>query len=62
MNFDAELAHLTAAEKIEGAMRLVDEVTEDLVPNDAFIGINAKEAQIALRRVHWHIGERIKEE
>jgi hypothetical protein len=61
-DFNNELSNLLAAEKVEEAMRLVDEVTEYLLPNNAFVGINAREAQVALRRIHWYIGERIKEE
>lgn len=57
-----EMARLLAADKVEEAMRLIDEVTEGLMPNDAFVGVNAREAQRALRSIHWHIGEKIKEE
>lgn len=62
MDFDKELAHVTAAARIEEAMGLIDEVTFELLRTDAFVGVNAREAKRCLWRVHWYLGEKLKEE
>lgn len=62
MDLDSELNHLQASQRIEEALALIDEVTEELIPSDAFIGANARETRRVLLRMHWYVGERLKEE